>query len=180
MPFTPRPLPTSIQMLCERLNADSRLVAHLRLVHDAAVEIVDGLRLRFPSLEVEQEPVFFGAGSHDLGKVVHPEELSGPGHRHEPAGEKLMVENCFPPDLARFCRTHGAWSQESFPLEDLLVALADTTWKGQRLEELEMQIVQKIVEKTGLKPWLVFQELDELLTDIASYGDERLAWQAQF
>jgi len=180
MPFTPRPLPTSIQQLCERLNADSRLVAHLRLVHDAAVEIVDGLRLRFPSLEMEQESVFFGAGSHDLGKVVHPEELSGPGHRHETAGERLLMENDVPSDLARFCRTHGAWDRESLPLEDLLVALADTTWKGQRLEELEMQIVIRIVEKTGLEPWLVFQELDELLTNVASCGDERLAWQARF
>ncbi|WP_437193326.1 hypothetical protein [Planctomicrobium sp. SH527] len=84
------------------------------------------------------------------------------------------------PDLARFCRTHGAWSQESLSLEDLLVALADTIWKGQRLEELKMQIVNQIVEKTDLESWLVFQELDELLTEIASCGDERLAWQAQF
>lgn len=180
MSFTPRPLPNPIHQLCERLNADSRLVAHLRLVHDVAVEIVEGLRLRFPSLEMEQESVFFGAGSHDLGKVLHPDELSGPGHRHEIAGEQLLMEKGVPPDLARFCRTHGAWSQESLPLEDLLVALADTIWKGQRLEELEMQIVNQIVEKTDLEPWLVIQELDELLMEIASCGDQRLAWQAQF
>lgn len=180
MPFTPRPLPTSIQQLCERLDADSRLVAHLRLVHDVAVEIVDGLRPRFPSLEMDPESVFFGAGSHDLGKVVHPEELSGPGHRHEFAGEQLLMENDVSPDLARFCRTHGAWSQESLPLEDLLVALADTIWKGQRLEELEMQIVNQIVKNTDLESWHVFQELDELLTEIASCGIQRLAWQARF
>jgi len=68
----------------------------------------------------------------------------------------------------------------SLPLEDLLIALADTVWKGQRIEELENQIVIKIVEKTGQKPWSVFQQMDELLTDIASCGDQRLAWQSQF
>jgi HD domain. len=180
MLFTPRPLPTPILQLCERLNGDSRLVAHLHLVHDVAVEIVAGFRVRFPTLEMEQESVLFGAASHDLGKVVHPEELSGPGHRHELAGEQLLMENDVSPDLSRFCRTHGAWDREPLPLEDLLVALADTIWKGQRREELEMQIVNQIVEKTELEPWLVFQNLDELLTVIASCGDERLAWQARF
>lgn len=27
-----------------------------------------------------------------LGKVLHPDELSGPGHRHEIAGEQLLMQ----------------------------------------------------------------------------------------
>lgn len=177
MSFTPRPLPTAAQELLGKLGASPRLAAHLRLVHDAAIEIVEGLRKRFPKLRFDYEAVLFGAASHDFGKVLHPAELTGPGSRHEDDGPGLLERHGISPELARFARTHGAWSRENLPLEDLLVALADTVWKGQRLEALEAQVVGQIAEKTGVEKWQVFDMLDGLLEEIAADGDVRLAWQ---
>jgi hypothetical protein len=179
MTFQPRPLPTPVRQLCEKLDAPDRLIAHLTLVHDAGVEIVDGLQQQFPMLNFYAEAVLFGAASHDLGKVLHPDELTGPGNRHETDGSGLLEANGISQELARFARTHGAWSREDLPLQDLLVALADCVWKGQRLEALEAQVVSRIAEQTGREAWEVFDKLDGLLDEIAHHGDERLAWQAQ-
>ena len=177
MTFVPRPLPPVAQKLCQNLDAPLRLVAHLTLVHDAAVGIVKGLRQRFPTLSFDEEAVLFGAASHDFGKVLHPAELTGPGSRHEDDGPGLLERHCVSPQLARFARTHGAWSREGLPIEDLLVALADTIWKGQRLDTLEAKVVARIAETTGMEQWDVFDKLDGLLNEIATQGDERLAWQ---
>jgi HD domain len=177
MTYSPRPLPAIAQQLCEKLKAPPRLIAHLSLVHDAAVEIVEGLRQRFPTLSFDAEAVHFGAATHDLGKVLHSNELTGPGNRHEEHGPGLLERHGVSPELARFARTHGAWSRETLPLEDLLVALADTVWKGQRIEALEAQVVAKIAEKTGFEQWGAFDKLDGLLEEVAAHGDERLAWQ---
>lgn len=177
MTFTPRTLPTAAQQLCEKLAAPPRLVAHLTLVHDAAVELVEGLRQRFPMLKLDGGAVLFGAATHDLGKVLHPNELTGPGDRHEEDGPGLLERHGVSPELARFARTHGAWSRETLPLEDLLVALADTVWKGQRIEALDAQVVTSITEKTGIEQWEVFDKLDGLLEVVTAQGDERLAWQ---
>lgn len=179
MTFQPRPLPTPVRQLCEKLDAPARLIAHLTLVHDAAVEIVDGLQQQFPTLSVDADAVLFGAASHDLGKVLHPHELTGPGNRHEADGPGLLEANGVSPELGRFARTHGAWNRESLPLPDLLVALADCVWKGQRLEALETQVVSRIAEQTVTEEWEVFDKLDGLLDEIARRGEERLAWQAQ-
>jgi len=146
-------------------------------VHDAAVEIVEGLRQQFPTLSFDEEAVLFGAATHDIGKILHPAELTGPGKRHEEDGPALLEHHGVPPELARFARTHGAWSDETLPLEDLLVALADAVWKGQRLEALEAQVVDRIGENTDIEPWEVFDKFDGLLEEIAAHGDERLAWQ---
>lgn len=179
MTFQPRPLPSLARQLCQKLEAPARLIAHLTLVHDAAVEVVNGLQQQFQTLSFDSEAVLFGAASHDLGKVLHPDELTGPGNLHETDGPKLLEENNVSLELARFARTHGAWSRESFPLPDLIVALADCVWKGQRLEALEAQVVSRIAEQTGTQEWEVFDRLDGLLDEIARRGDERLAWQAQ-
>lgn len=177
MTFTPRPLPTAAQELLGKLGAPPRLAAHLRLVHDTAIEIVEGLRERFPMLSFDGVAVSVGAATHDFGKVLHPAELTGPGSRHEVDGPKLLEQHGVPPELARFARTHGAWSRETLPLEDLLVSLADTVWKGQRLDTLEAHVVAKIAETTGNESWEVFDKLDGLLEEIATDGDVRLAWQ---
>lgn len=180
MTFKPRPLPATAQQLCETLNAPPRLVAHLTLVHDAAVEIVEGLRQRFPTLNFDADMVLFGAATHDLGKVLHANELTGPGNRHETDGPALLERHGISPELARFSRTHGAWSKERLPLEDVLVALADTVWKGQRIEALEAQVVAKTAEKTSVEQWEVFDKLDGMLEEVAARGEERLAWQSHF
>lgn len=177
MSYHPRPLPEEVQRLIAELEPPPRLVAHLTLVHDVAVDLVDGVRERFPNLELNSEEVLFGSGSHDIGKVRHRDELTGPGRKHEVAGPALLEEHGVEPRLSRFTRTHGSWSQEELPLEDLLVALADCVWKGQRLEELERQVIGRIATQTSSEQWEVFSELDRLLEKIAAQGDERLAWQ---
>ena len=61
-----------------------------------------------------------GAAIHDIGKTVHPQELSEPGHAHEDAGRRLLLEHAWPEKLARLSVTHGADFGGNDPLEDLL------------------------------------------------------------
>lgn len=177
MAFIPRPLPSVVRHLFDTLDPPQRLAAHLTMVHDAAVEMVQGLRQQFPTLIFDEDAVLFGAASHDLGKTLHPSELTGPGTQHERDGGRLLEEYGIPPRLARFARTHGAWSRETLPLEDLLVALADCVWKGQRLDALESLVVSQISKETRVEPWLVFDKVDGILHDIANSCILRLAWQ---
>lgn len=159
------------------LDAPPRLVAHLTIVHDVAGELVNAIEEYFPNLTVDTDSVRFGAATHDLGKVKHRSELDGPGDQHEDAGPTLLEEQGIPEQLARFAKTHGAWSREELPLEDLLVALADAVWKGQRIEQLEKQVVEQIADRTEKERWEVFSALDGVLEKIACRGEERLAWQ---
>lgn len=177
MQNTPRQLPPDILRLCVRLEAPPRLISHLRVVHDAAIDLKNGLHDLFPGLEFSSDEITFGAATHDLGKTRHTNELTGPGRQHEIDGPTILEGIGVQSQLARFARTHGSWSREELPLEDLLVALADAIWKGQRLESLEKKVVNQIAMMTKLEEWEVFSELDGLLEEIASRGDERLAWQ---
>ena len=173
----PIPLPAEAQRLCHELKAPPRLVAHLRLVHDVAAQIVVGLKKQFPTMEFDGDAVCFGAAIHDWGKVLHPDELVGPGTRHEEDGPRLLEAHGVPSELARFACTHGTWNDEML-MEDLLVALSDAVWKGQRIDDLEAFIVQRIAKQTGQEKWAVFSALDLLLTEITLLGEARLAWQA--
>lgn len=179
MTYLPKQLPTEAQLLCDRAGATPLLVAHLRLVHDAALSITSQLRERFSQLNFATEEVPLGAATHDLGKVLHPDELTGPGEQHEEAGPDFLMQLRFAPHLARFARTHGQWHEEGLQLEDLLVALADHVWKGKRNEELEALVVKRIAEKTSLEHWEVFAGVDEILDDVASLAGARLFYQKQ-
>ena len=170
---SPHPLPQFASELCERLHAPVALVKHLTVVHDAAVEILDGLNA-FPQLSVDLDAVLFGAATHDIGKVVHPEELTGPGDLHELAGEQLLLEQGVKPQWARYARTHGHWHGE--PLEDHLVALADHLWRGKRDNELEGAVATLIAAATGMAVWEVTLKLDEICEGVALDGEARLAW----
>ncbi len=81
-----RRLPERVEVLLESLDAPPRLGAHLRAVHDVACELVDWVATNYGGVEVDRVAVLFGAATHDIGKVVHPEELSGPGSAHEQDG----------------------------------------------------------------------------------------------
>tara|TARA_R110002095_G_scaffold6094_3_gene12731 strand:- start:123 stop:668 length:546 start_codon:yes stop_codon:yes gene_type:complete len=177
MNYEPRPLPEDVQRLCTKLNCPPLLFSHLTLVFDVSVDLVHKLRQKFPDLEFDHEAVCFGAATHDFGKIQHSNELTGPGCQHEVAGPALLKEHGVEPRLSRFTRTHGSWLQEELPLEDLLVALSDCVWKGQRLEELERQVIGRIATQTNSEQWEVFSKLDGLLEEITAQGDERLAWQ---
>ena len=64
-------------------------------------------------------------------------------------------------------------------LEDMVVALADTCWKGKRDEELESRMASDIAGLQVIEKWEAFLALDEMIARIASHAEERLAWQSQ-
>lgn len=176
-----KPLPSEAEALLRRLGASSRLVAHLTLVHDVACMLTARLDAVWPMLTYDRAAVRLGAALHDIGKVVHPEELTHPGHAHELAGERLLYAHSFPEALARFARTHQQWADDpAAQPEDLLVAVADQWWRGKRDDQLEAAVRRWIAIETGATLWQVFATLDDIAADITAEADVRLAWQQQF
>lgn len=175
-----RALPDDARQVLERVNAPPRLVAHHTLVHDVAADIVQSLQAHWHNLSIDKDAVLFGAATHDIGKMLHLAELVGPGNKHEQDGPGLLEKLGIPPDRARFARTHGTWKQEAaVALEDYVVALADTCWKGARNDDLELRLASHIAGQQGIEKWEAFLVLDALIARIASHADERLAWQRQ-
>jgi hypothetical protein len=175
-----RILPVPVLDLLKRLDAPPRLVAHLTLVHAVAFTLIQQLAIKWPDLKFDDEAVLFGAATHDIGKVHHREEPTGPGRQHEDAGPAQLIEEGFSSEHARFARTHGAWAIDSdTTVEDLLVALADTIWKGARDQHLEDRLVQRVARITNEEPWAVYMQLDEILQFIGRDADARLGWQAR-
>ncbi|MBM4095632.1 MAG: HD domain-containing protein [Planctomycetes bacterium] len=161
-------LPEVAVALCATLGAPPGLENHLRLVHAAAVMLVEGLAQEFAGLQLDAEAVLLGSAIHDIGKICHPEELSRPGTLHEAAGEALLERAGLEPRLARFARTHGNWRADDAGFEDMLVALADSIWKGERREDLEDAICARIAEAVGLDQWRAWSELDAIITNIVN------------
>ena len=173
-----RPLPDRVVTLLETLHAPPRLAAHLRAVHDVAAQLSDAMAERFPQLPFDREAVLFGAATHDIGKVRHPEELSGPGSAHEPAGYELLLQHGVAESSARFARDHASWHHYGIGVDDLLVSVADKVWKGKRVTDLEGLLVDRLADATGRERWSVFLDLDDILDRIAADADRRLAFQA--
>ncbi|WP_155375316.1 HD domain-containing protein [Catellatospora vulcania] len=174
-----RPLPDAVAALLTELDAPARLGAHLRAVHDVAARLVVGVAEAYPGLAFSAEQVLFGAATHDIGKVAHPSELSGPGSEHEPAGYALLVARGVEPCLARFARDHGSVAYARLSTEDLLVVLADKVWKGKRVPPLEDEVTARLCAVDGEQPWEAFLRLDDLLERLARDADARLAFQAR-
>lgn len=158
--------------LLGRLSAPPRLVRHVELVGEAA----DALRGALRGLDVAVDEGFVRAAVvlHDVGKVVHPGELDGPGGQHEAAGEALLLAEGVTPALARICVTHAAWHREDVSLEERVVALADKLWKGVRKARLETMVIDMVAERLGVDRWDVFTDLDTVFEEIAAGGAERL------
>lgn len=175
-----RPLPPVVTELLRSLSAPPRLAAHLRAVHDVAVELVDWVQDRYPDLAVDRDGVLFGAATHDVGKVLHPEELAGPGSAHEDAGRDLLLSRGFPPALARFAATHASWDDPVVTMEDLLVSTADKVWKDKRVSGLEDRLVRALAGATQREPWEEYLALDDLLTRLGADAAPRLAFQSAF
>ncbi|MFD7626748.1 HD domain-containing protein [Streptomyces sp. NPDC059851] len=175
-----RPLPDPVPELLLTLRAAPRLAAHLRAVHDVAHRLVDWATARCPALQIDREAVSFGAATHDIGKVLHPAELTGPGSAHEPAGRDLLLGHGFPPRLARFAGTHAAWAGPAVIVEDLLVSTADKIWKGKRVADLEDLLSARLSAASGTEPWEEFLALDDFLTALADTAAARLAFQSAY
>jgi HD superfamily phosphodiesterase len=163
---------TDALALLQSLGAPPRLVRHVRLVAEAAEQLLACLaQLDVP---LDAELVRAGVILHDAGKILHPGELDGPGSRHEPAGEALLLEHGVSPELARICRSHAQWDEMSVSLEELLVALADELWKGVRKSELEERVIDAVAAALAKDRFSSFVELDTLFEDIAADGPSRL------
>lgn len=173
-----RPLPERARGLLEALTAPPRLAAHLRLVHDVACLLTDWVGRDYPEAGFDRAAVLFGAATHDIGKIVHVAELSGPGSAHEPEGYALLLAHGVEEGLARFARTHASWGEVGIGLDDLLVSLADKVWKAKRVADLERLVVDRLAAAGGQEAWEVFMALDDLLDRIAADADRRLAFQS--
>ncbi|GAA2087221.1 HD domain-containing protein [Actinomadura alba] len=174
-----RPLPPRVCALLETLAAAPRLAAHLRAVYDTACELTLALERHYPALSYDREAVLFGAATHDIGKTMHPAELSGPGTAHECAGYELLRKHAVEEHLARFARTHATWTAPDVTVEDLLVSLADKIWKGKRVTELEQLVIGHLTSVSGQQPWEAFLTLDDILGHLAADADARLAFQTR-
>lgn len=167
-------LPASVERICMHVSAPPLLIGHLTLVHDVARQLVVQLTEALPDLQLDTALTCYGAAVHDIGKVRVPEELYGPGKRHEHFGYDLLRGLSLSHEEARFCLTHGNWdSDESLPIEDLLVALADDVWCGRRDSKLELRIAMQLPGED----WASSILLDEIIEPVAARGEERLAWQ---
>jgi len=175
-----RALPLRVTDLLVALPTPPRLAAHLRAVHDVAAGLLAWLDRDYPTLTVDHDAVLFGAATHDIGKVEHPAELSGPGAAHESAGHQLLLRHGIAENLARFALTHAQWDRDDAGTEELLVSLADKVWKGRRVDDLEQRVVQRLAAAGGQQPWEAFLHLDDALTRIAEDADARLAFQAGY
>jgi hypothetical protein len=158
--------------LLARLGAPPRLLAHARLVAEAAELLVAELQRRH--VPIDAEFVGVAAVLHDAGKILHPEELQDSGSQHEAAGARLLLGAGVAPALARCCLSHAQWEGMACSLEELLVALADHLWKGKRNAELERRVIEGIAGRTGQAFWALFVELDGCFEAIAADGTGRL------
>jgi HD domain len=172
-------LPDDVAELLLSLDAPPRLAAHLRLVHDVANQLTDLVIAQYPGLNVDRTAVLFGAATHDVGKSIHIDELSSPGSAHEQVGYDLLISHGFPPDTARFARTHATWGAADVTREDLLVSVADKIWKGKRVIELEQLLLDRLTEPTDPARWQAFTSLDDALERLSADADRRLAFQTQ-
>lgn len=178
MPFHDLP-PRALEILT-KYAAPPRLVAHLVVVHDVAVTLIAHLQACWPVLVYDRERVLLGAATHDIGKVVYTNELAGPGVQHEEVGPQLLLACGLSEAEARFARTHARWEQEStFQLEDMLVAFADTIWKGKRDEGLEQVVARLIAQQSREEIWQVYIKLDDIACELAKDADERILWQGK-
>ena len=160
-------------VLLREIGASPRLYRHAELVGEAADLLLAGLK-RF-NVEINEDYVRVGAVLHDVGKLIHPSELLGPGSQHESDGERLLLLNGATPDVARVCRSHAQWDTEAETLEELLIALSDKLWKGARVPRLEELIIDRLAQSLQKDRWDCFTELDLLFEDIAAKADNRLA-----
>jgi hypothetical protein len=49
--------------------------------------VAQRLIIHYPAMALDQPAVLYGAASQDIGKIIHLDELTGPGSQHEAAGE---------------------------------------------------------------------------------------------
>ncbi len=174
-------LPAEAAAILTKNAAPPRLVAHLTIVHDVAVMLNEQFSAYWPLLKYDRERMLIGAATHDAGKIVYTNELTEPGALHEEIGPQLLMDSGLPETYARFARTHARWQQEKPPLlEDILVAFADTIWKGKRDEPLEQEIIRQIEQQCQEESWQIYIKLDDIACTLARDAHARILWQGKY
>lgn len=140
---------------------------------EAAEEIIAGVREL--GIEFKEDFVRLSVAIHDAGKILHPNELNGEGNEHEPAGQKLLLDNGVQSEIARCCLSHARYETMEVSFEELLVALSDKLWKGKRVDALELEVIDRAAKLLEKDRWEVFSALDSCFEEVASKGELRLA-----
>lgn len=164
--------PQAAYALLDTLGAPAHLKTHVMLVGEAAELLIEACEQL--GLTLDFEFIRIGVVIHDIGKIVHPLEMTGPGSEHETTGEQLLLKHGVSPKIAKVCLSHARWHQMDTSLEELIIALSDKLWKGKRVEALELEVVDQIATRLALQRWDLFSELDLQFETIAASGDERL------
>lgn len=167
-----QPEPDECLRLVFELSSSAWLLRHHELVLEAARQL--RARLHNHVVDVDWRLVECGAAIHDVGKALHPEEMRGPGHQHEVAGQQLLIAHGFPLSIATMCTAHAEWTAPERQLEELLVALADKVWKGVRLAELEESVARAISARSGVEYWSAWQIVDGACEEVAAAAESRL------
>ncbi|MFZ6741897.1 HD domain-containing protein [Undibacterium sp. JH2W] len=163
---------TEAYQLLSQLGASERLLTHVKLVGEAAEILIS--KFENMDLQFDANLIRLGVAIHDAGKILHPNELDGPGSLHEPVGEKMLLDHGVQKIVARCCVSHAQWQHGDLNLEELSVAAADKLWKGKREAELELTLIQAIALQKQIDHWDIFTMLDDTFEAIAAGGSERL------
>jgi len=156
-----------------KMGASEHLINHVRLVGEAAEILLQTCEAM--NVPIDSAFVKVAVAVHDIGKIVHFHEMSAPGSQHEPRGEKILLAQGVSPKIARCCLSHARWHKMECSLEELIVALADTLWKGKRIDALELEVIDNIARILRKDRWDVFPELDSQFEAIANEGGNRLS-----
>lgn len=173
-------LPDQVQRLLTSAKAPPRLIAHLTLVHDAALELTAKLKAEFPELQFDRQTVLFGAATHDIGKLRFLNELTGPGSMHEEGGAAILAEAGVPDSLSRFARTHSAWSSARSDDRGSVGYLVGQDLERQAARGSRADAIQPHEPRTRKARVEVFASMDAILSDLAADGVRKLVWQSSF
>lgn len=165
-----------INSVFQTFTVPQRLYAHLMIVHDVANKLLEEINRTWGSLNINKNLVLFGAATHDIGKTIYTNELSEAGYKHEQAGLQLLLSLGISEKKSKFAASHSSWSENS-TLEELLVSLADKIWKGNRVQDLEDLLIERISTETKTERWNTFSLPDSIIDDITKDADKRLSFQ---
>ena len=166
--------PEDIYCFLKSQQAPEKLIRHHQLVVEAAEEIISGLKDNFANLDCDYRKALLDSAIHDARTIIFTNEIDSLGNKHELEGEKYLLKLGIPPNIARFCRTHAHWHDSDNTLEDLLVALGDTLWKGCRNQQLEQMIITRISNSIQKDFWETLIVADSLFEKVSDGGTERL------
>jgi putative nucleotidyltransferase with HDIG domain len=158
--------------LLKELGAPQKLITHSELVLEAAEEIIEEI-LKCTSL-IDFEFVRIGAILHDVGKVLHPNELVKAGQMHQMDGKKMLLELGVDEKIARCCLSHSNYEDMECSIEELLIALSNNLWKGKRVKNLESKIIEWIKKLFDQNGWVLSVKFDETFEKISEKGLGRL------